>query len=338
MATKIVFKREKSKKASIKELNEHLDYLKDPTHKDHKGLILHPAKNYNCGPTTADFVEAIESTQKKYLEVRDGKSGKRTDDIWEEAINNMDEGCYHTPAEREAIEHKLIEEFCPGSPARAVWHENPKTGECDLHIIFPTKSPEGKLNLERTKTHQLKRRQQIDKDVADILNGSKNKPKKRKSHIPTAQEVAKKKSKALAMQTNKPVPCPLVMQIARLAEEDGIEEVQTHHLRDLLKRLGIIIDKFVGKTIRVIYSRTNFVKKANKDDPDSKDIRVPRTGIIIVDDFLDKVFRMQILLRREKSKEESHEESQGGTQKQPKESPQIAMRHPKNKDQIINMQ
>jgi hypothetical protein len=334
MATKIVYKREKSKKGSIAELHAHLQYLGDTTHPDHKGLILHPAKNYNCGPTDADFVEAIEGTQTKYLEVRDGKSGKRTPDIWEEAINNMDEKCYHTAAEREAIEREMIYEICPGSPARAVWHENPETGECDLHIIFPTKTPEGKLNLERTTTHLLKRMQKIDQDVADILNGAKAKPKKRKKHIPTAQEVAKIKAKAHAKKAKKPEPVPLELQIARLAEEDGIDEVQPRHLRDLLKRLGIILEKFVGRMIHVIYSRTRLVKKADKDDPDSKEIRVPRIGIIVVDDLLNKVFRMQIQLRRDKFKDKSQEESQGGNQNQQSKVPKG---HHENEQQTLTI-
>lgn len=332
MATKIVYTRSKSKKAFIDELNAHLDYLEDTTHPDHKGLTLHPAKNYNCGPSAADFVAAVEGTQKKYLEVRAGLSGKRTADIWEEAICNMDEGCYHTSDERDAIEQNMIKEICPGSPARAKWHENPETGECDVHIIFPTKNPEGKLNLASTSIHLFKRMQALDQFAADLLNGNKNKPKKRKAHIPTAQEVAEKKAKALAKKKKKPEPCPLELQIARLAEADGIKEVQPNHLRELLKRLGIIIDKFVGKTIHVIYSRTRFIKKANKNDPDSKDIRVPRTGIIIVDDLLEKVFRMQIQLRREKAKEKSQEESQD------QKSLKIPHKKSKQKDQTITME
>ncbi|TAE86029.1 MAG: hypothetical protein EAZ82_12260 [Verrucomicrobia bacterium] len=307
MATKIVHTREKPKKASIDELRTHLTYLKDTTHPDHKGLILHPAKTYNCGPTAEDFVAAVEASQTKYLEVRDGLQGKRTADIWEEAINNMDEGCYHTPAEREAIEKEMISKICPGSPALTTWHENLITGECDLHIIFPTKNPVGELTLKRTETHLLKRMKMLDKFAADVLNKSKKKPAKRKKHIPTAEEVAKKKSKAHAKKAKKPVPCPLELQIARLAEEDGIDEVQPRHLRDLLKRLGIIIERYVGRTIHVIYSRTKLVKKADKNDPNSKEIRAPRTGVICLDDLLDKVFRMQIQIRREKSREISAE-------------------------------
>lgn len=333
MATKIVHTRVKSKKASIDELIDYLDYLEDTTHPDHKGLKLHLGYNYNCdGQSAADFVEAIKGTQKKYLEVREGKSGKRTADIWEEVICNMGKGCYHTPSERDAIERMLIDEICPGSPARATWHENPETGKCDLHIIFPTKNPDGKLNLERTKTHMLKRMQNLDKEVAGLLNGSKSKPKKRKSYIQTAQEIAREKSKKVAKKNKRPAPCPLELQIARLAEEEGIEEVRAHHLRALLKQLGIILEKFVGRTMHVVYQRTRFVKKANKYDPDSKDIRVPRNGIIVVEDLLNKVFRMQIQLRREKAQEESQEKFQE------QKSPKISHQKSKDKDQTITME
>jgi hypothetical protein len=179
MATKIVYTREKSKKASIDELNAHLNYCKDTKHPDHKGLILHPAKNYNCGgQTDADFTSAIEN-----MSATDG---------WEEAICCMGEGCYHTAAERAAIEQILIDAICPDSPARVVWNENPETGKGLLHIIFPTINPEGKLNLESNKARRLKLMEALDAQVGYMLNTSSDKPAKRKKIIQTAQEVDKK--------------------------------------------------------------------------------------------------------------------------------------------------
>lgn len=195
--------RHESKKASIEALKEHCDYHEDATHPNHVGLTIHPACNYNCGPTTADFVSAVEGTQAKYLEVRDGKPGKRDPNLWEEVICCMGEGCYHTKAERDAIELMMIAKICPDSPARAIWHENPVTGKDILIIIFPTKNTEGKPNQAR----RLKIMQALDEQIANLLNTSRCKPANRKKLIQTAREVAKDRARKLGKPlTPKPIP------------------------------------------------------------------------------------------------------------------------------------
>ncbi len=296
MATKIVYTRPKEKKKSIAELKKHNLYLRDPNHADHKGLILHPGKNYNCaGPSENDLVDAVQATQANYLRHRDRKRGKRTSELWEEAIHNLGVGCYATPEEREIIEKEAIAKVCPDSPARATWHENPETGECDLHIVFAVKRPTGTLTLERTHTHLFTRLNRLDKFAADLLNKSKEKPKKRKAHIKTAAEVGAENSAEIAAKSGKSKPMSLPEQIARLAEMEGIENVEGHHIPGLLERLGIMIKEIIGNTIRYFSTRTRMVGQT----------RVPRIGTIHVENYLDKILEAQVDIRiaLEKSKD-----------------------------------
>ena len=183
--------RHESKKASNEALNMHLDYLEDITHPDHAGLTLHPACNYNSGPTAADFAAAIEENRKKYLEVSPCNG-------WEEAVCCMGDGSYHTATERDAIEKIIIGQICPDSPARTVWNEDPETGKGLLRIIFPAINPQGKPNLERNKARQLKLMEALDEQIANMLNTSSNKPAHREKHIQTAHEVAKNRARKFA--------------------------------------------------------------------------------------------------------------------------------------------
>lgn len=295
MATKIVYTRPKEKKQSIAELIKHNNYLRDPNHPDHEGLILHPGRNYNCsGPSEQELVDAVQATQANYLRHRDGKKGKRTSELWEEAIHNLGVGCYATPEEREIIENKAIADLCPDAPARATWHENPETGECDLHIIFAVKRPTGTLTLERTHAHLFTRLNRLDKFAADLLNKAKPKPTRRKPHIKTAAEVGAENSAEIAAQSGKSKPLSLPEQIARLAEMEGIENVEAHHIPGLLERLGIMIKEIIGNTIRYFSTRTRMVGKT----------RVPRVGTIHVEDYLDRILEAQvdIQIALEKSK------------------------------------
>jgi hypothetical protein len=297
MATKIVYTRAKEKKKSIDELKKHNVYLRDTNHADHKGLILHPGTNYNCtGPTEVDFVEDVQKSEANYLRHREGEKGKRTSELWEEGIQNLGVGCYVTPEERITIEKKYIAEVCPDAPARATWHENPETGECDLHILFGVKRPTGTLTLERTHTHLFTKLNQLDKFAADLLNKSKSKPKKRKPHIKTAAEVGAENSAEIAAKSGKSKPMSLPQQIAHLAEMEGIENVEAHHIPGLLERLGIIIKEIINNTIRYFSTRKRLLGKT----------RVPRVGTIHVEDYLDKILEAQvdIQIAREKSIDE----------------------------------
>jgi hypothetical protein len=302
MAVEHKYERGTDKKESIGAFQIYLDYLEDPTHEDHEGITLLPGLNYNCGPSRSDLVAAVERMHENYIEIKDATNvNKRTHNLWDEVIVNPGEGCYITAEERGVIEREAISKICPDSPARATWHINEQTGKCDLHIVFAVKRPNGKLTLERTNIGQSIKWDAIDQFVADLLNNSKKKPKKRKHHIETVFESANKKSAEIAHQNNKPKPLPLHVQVAQIAEEDGLDEVEDHHLRALLERLRIRIKEIVGGVIYYYSSRTSLVSK-NKNNPDAGDIRKSRIKQLPVDPFLFKVLDAQMDIRIERDR------------------------------------
>ena len=181
--------------------------------------------------------------------------------------------------------------------------------------MFAVKRPTGTLTLERTHTHLFTRLNRLDKFAADLLNKSKSKPKKRKLHIKNAAEVGAENSAEIAAKSGKSKPMSLAEQIARLAEMEGIENVEGHHIPGLLERLGIMIKMIIGNTIRYFSTRTRMVGQT----------RVPRVGTIQVEDYLDRILEAQIDLRiaLEKSKDtpESPDLETLGTVETPIETP-----------------
>jgi len=304
------YERGTDKKESIGAFQDYLDYLEDPTHEDHEGITLLPGRNYNCGPSREDLIAAVERMHENYIEIKDAKKhNRRTYNLWDEIIHNLGEGCYVTPEERDAIERRIIAKLCPDTPARATWHINEATGECDLHIVFAVKRPNGKLTLERTNIGLSKRLDALDQFAADLLNKSKTKPKKRKDHIETCAEVAKKNSAEIALIYGRPKPVPLHVQIAYLAEKEGLEEVEGYHLPGLLERLGYRIKEIISGVIYYFSKRTSFVSK-NQIDPDAGDIRKSRIGTIRVDSDLFKILEAQMDIRIERDRLKSLEAAQ----------------------------
>ena len=179
-------KKGKDKRMSMGALNEHLDYLEDPTHDDHEGMVLLPGRNYNCpGKTREDFVVGVDQTHKDYIDLKTAlRISKRSLIKWEEIIYSLGKGCYHTPAEREAIERRIIKRVCGDAPARATWHINPETGDDDLHIVFAAQQPNGRITLEHTAGgFSMRVQQELDQFAADLINGSKSKPPQRLPNI-----------------------------------------------------------------------------------------------------------------------------------------------------------
>lgn len=332
MAAKIEFQRHKDKTASIDELLAHDKYLNDPTHDDHEGYTMMPGKNYNCpGETVDDLVAAVNLAhtnhirRKKFLKHR-----RRTNQLWGEGIFCLGIECYATKDEREKIEREYIRRFFPDTAARAYWHVNEETGNCDLHIIFAYKRRCGKLTLERTETGMMKRMQALDRYAADLLNSNPHKPAKRIPDIRTSEDTAdahadyysgireEKEAAELAeaevknpkKKTAKKSPTKttakkstrqsraLAAQVARKAEEEGIGDVEAQHLPGILERIGIKILQPLNGIIKYVSSR-----KTRKGKTVEGEVRIPRTGIIRIHDFLFDVLHHQVDLRIERARE-----------------------------------
>lgn len=231
------YKRKAAKKRSLKSLWTHLEYLADPTEKDHapKGMVLLPGRNYLCKNDSPEaFRSAVRERQQHYLKVRKGKSGKRSALLWEEVIYNLGKGVFHTEDERIFIENLIVTRIFPNSPCRPTWHINPKNGGDDLHIPVAAKTMQGTMSLARTEVPLAKRLQQLDKEIAAYLNARSH--PKRKVIIKSSKRVAEEKAEKRHRRRGVPMPCPLPEQIARLA---GEEEINLENIYRWLGELGI---------------------------------------------------------------------------------------------------
>lgn len=296
MAVVNKWERDAKKYESVEELIKHLNYLKDPTDKDHAGMILMPGVNYNCaGNDDEAFVKACKRMLANHLRIKTLKKiNRRSYRLWHELIYNLAEHCHHTPEERDAIEKKIINTLFPDVPVRAVWHIDPETGWDDLHIIFAHTRPNGEPTLKRTGTGISKKFDALDQWCADLLNNAKIKPKDRNPQILTKNQTAAKNSAEKARANGKPKPLPLPMQVAQAANEEGLDEVEAHHLPGLLERLGIRIKEILSNAIIYFSSRTKVVGRSRNT---SKPIRKQRTGKIPIDTFLIDVAEAQIDIR-----------------------------------------
>lgn len=304
------------KRKSMDGLQAHLDYLEDPTHEDHEGMVLLPGCNYNCpGQARDDFFGAVDQTNKNYNALKDLLGiNKRSLIKWEEVIYCLGNRCYHTPEEREAIERRIIKIVCGDAPARATWHMNPETGDDDLHIVFAAQQPNGRLTLEHCiGGFSMRVQQELDQYAADLLNSSPNKPLDRLPYIQTAKEAAEENKKEAALEAatekegneeeqtaSEPTEMQLHEQVALQAEKEGITDVEAHHLPGLLERIGLKIREIIGDIIRYKSSRTK--RKGYH-------LRVPRTGVIRIHDFLIDVLSAQIDIRLKRSRETSKAET-----------------------------
>lgn len=312
MAVQFKWERSSLKYKSTDALIAHLKYLRDPTDKDHAGMVLLPGRNYRCDGDDDDaLVKACKRMLKNHLRIKNlNKINKRTYRLWGELIYNLGNHCYHTPEEREAIERKIIETLFPDVPCRAVWHIDPETGYDDLHIIYAHTRPNGEPTTKRTETGQRKQTDALDQWCADLLNTAKKKHKKRNPKIVTVSEKAIENSVEHARKNGKPKPLPLYAQVAERAESEGMDEVNERNLPGLLERLGIVIKEIVGNIIYYFSSRTKVVGK-NRNNPDGGNIREPRIGEINLTTFLIDVLNAQMDLRieREKSRAKTPEKS-----------------------------
>ena len=329
MAAKIEYQRHKDKTASIADLLAHDKYLNNASHLDHAGYTMLPGKNYNCvGSTIDDLVAGVELAHANHIRRKNLlKHRRRTSQLWGEAIYALDDGAYATAKERNKIEREYINRFFPDAACRATWHVNEETGACDLHIVFAHKRPCGKLTLERTKVKMEKRLQALDRYAADLLNNNPDKPANRIPDIRTAEAVAeadaqkyseireekeaaelaeadaknpaKKAAKKSPPKKKSTAQCRwLAAQVARKAAEEGIDDVDAHHLPGLIRRLKIKIIKIIGSIIQYASSR-----KTRKGKTSDGEVRKPRIRTVYIHDFLYDVLHAQIDLRIERVRE-----------------------------------
>ncbi len=119
---------------SGKSLGDFMDYLTSQA--KHPGVKLSAISYYNCpAQKEGDFIKVCSDRQHRYKEGREGKRGKRTNDLWKDYVYSTGYGIHMGQEDAEFLILRLARDVFRGVPFAAAIHYNPQTGRTDIHII-----------------------------------------------------------------------------------------------------------------------------------------------------------------------------------------------------------
>ncbi len=240
-------------KVSESSLKKRITYISDTTHENHTGKTILAARNYRCEDQSAEAFEtkALQIFQ-KYKAGREGKVGKRTSKLFEEFIYSSAPGSFLTTLEKNTIEHALITNALLFTSCRTVWHDDPKTGRCDLHILAAayTDDVPPRVHLSFGFGHGerdfLLTLERAERDALDLIN-EKRDPSKRILSAREAKKINMREAKVLT-----------------LAEKlSAIWDGSKDTLVKALTGLGYTITKFTDKNISVVSPGTSKPRRYN---------------------------------------------------------------------------
>jgi hypothetical protein len=263
MSIEIISDRLPEKSASLAFLIRHIAYLSNPSHLDHLDKVeIHPPKFYNLkNSTTAGFLKVVTDADDAYLKFRDGMTGKRTSDIWDESIYRTPDKIDLSIGERTAVELTMLS-IRPGTPAFMQWHHNYVRESWDLHVLTPTKyfgwPPCVILSslFGAGKKHIVAELDFLDDDLAYNLNLHRGPDQQ------IISKIKRKKHKALKAIGKKP---PLAQEIAGIT----MGPVTRANLVDLVRSLGHQVTRPLIGTARylsVIYRGRKQTRRKNIED------------------------------------------------------------------------
>jgi hypothetical protein len=117
---------------SAKALSGKLAYLSNARHRNHKDKTVETAICHRTDSAAA-FLAKTVATIRNINEKR--KRGRNTKNLADEVIIRLPDFSNLTAQERGEFLHSTLAEFCPDSPAVAVWHLDQFNGSADLHVI-----------------------------------------------------------------------------------------------------------------------------------------------------------------------------------------------------------
>jgi hypothetical protein len=258
--------------SSADSLQRRVEYISDPSHENHIGKDILPARNYNCPDQTGEsFIRKVDQIDAAYRHYRIGKQGETVDRLWEEIIYSTLPGAYLTAAERDRIERIIIEKFGPDAAIRTAWHISPD-GRADLHILMSAKAPTTadpdayEVLFGRKVGNWIAACQATDRKIVRMLNAN---PHKHITHI-AAYDKHKATTPSLAEQ---------------IAERHPDTRVTPHNLADFLADLGHKFIQLTKKSITLIYNGAT--------TPVIRPLR----------DLLTDILAAQVRIKRQKRKE-----------------------------------
>ena len=107
-------------------------YISSAAHRNHVDKIVEPASFFKI-QNSAEFLAKTVTTIRSLNDRR--RRGRKIKNLADEVIIRMPDNSNLTPDERATYLNEIVAEFCPDSPAVAVWHLDRFNGSCDVHLI-----------------------------------------------------------------------------------------------------------------------------------------------------------------------------------------------------------
>lgn len=127
----------KSARASLARLVKRTEYLSNAEHKNHTGKLMHRPAFHGCVAGTVEaFLLKLFELYERYRDSRRQKRGKKTKKLFEEFVYSSPEFANLTAAERRLVEEELISRVFHNVPVMTAWHEDPRNGRSDLHMLI----------------------------------------------------------------------------------------------------------------------------------------------------------------------------------------------------------
>ena len=115
-----------------KSLTGKLAYLSNARHPNHKDKTIEPPHFHRV--ESAAMFSSVTVTTLRRMQARQ-KKGRKIKNLADEIIIRAPDQSHLTAEERAEFLKGTLEDFCPDSPAVAVWHLDNYNGSADLHII-----------------------------------------------------------------------------------------------------------------------------------------------------------------------------------------------------------
>ncbi len=251
-------------------LRERLEYLSDPDEPSHRGKTLEAPRYHLC--ISSHCVGAYQSAVARYREDRQGQRGRSTPDVFVEYIYCSPPGVDLGEAQREAVARRLIERFCPYSPACYAWHFNPgfsairqpdgtlersvepdpRQRKWDLHVIacavtllHPQRATRWRI-AGNGANHELAEFDDADREITAMINLWS-----RGRHLD-----ARAVRKAAALKSNPSIALGLGREMAGyVAKHDpDCEQLSPESLAELIPKLGYRVTRTFKKVVEVVFS------------------------------------------------------------------------------------
>jgi hypothetical protein len=253
-------KRSTPRAASQAILAERVVYISNPSHPDHSGKTIHPARNHNCSEQSPEgFIAETIRLDDQYRKSREGKRGKRSRRLFEEVVYSSPHAANLTSLERESVEAMIINLIGRTTTCRTAWHVDEATGRADLHVLLGAKNSDypPKVTLwadfgGKSGRHIFAEFDRIDQRITQQLNRAPERVPKLKSANDVHQE-----------QVGKVIGNKLTLAAEIAAQTQN--PITSDNIAETIKALGHSVTRLTAHTVSVVFRGRQKARRFNLD-------------------------------------------------------------------------